>query len=671
MHDIWGFLNVAILLNQVFSIIGDNTDERSKLTRFSGCYAGCGRFGSYLLSFKLSNKICIEYCANNAYAFAATRDTFCGCTNSLLSLIPVKGRMGEEGNMNTKKSSCTTPCPDTDAYKNKKNCIGDNCCGGPSAYSTYATGKIDIATILATRIYNVVKLMKNLFGTEKSQVKNEHLHVKVVVKKYSDKKLRICEKSIDGVICQDTTETQSLQPVTLTQEKYTRETQHITPSMIKPLKGYQKTMDLTTMNGKLNKLMEVVDLTNTSNSVEAGFDAFISTNLTNKDDSKMYKWFQVFDEGFSFTGKYDAKQTMTETKISNRVNISAEVPKFGKGDIEFFQDYYDIAMKWKGTVVAAGKVELTWNNETRKIIDLKEFLSTEQRRFNMAGTLKFGDRRTISAVIKIQPAETGILTEDTIKDESKTIQIEPTVTVVGTSDFIDEETTKDDIKDECPKKQFKILDKCRHRFYINILHDKKIECESKFSGEEVCSLFCAQAGSLLRGKKESYTEVICSANSDENTTRDSEAVDALAKNSRNFCEDTFNGKNKFQLKSASGGYLLGGEKLGIVFEDKGKENWKNTIWDIHPTDKKGFYYVKLFESGNYLSRTASNEDDKKVEVSNSASKKMKSWNIVRRGENIELISWKGDSLHSPPETFKVTVKDRSDQNMEWKIVKIE
>ena len=415
MFEFGEFFNIFLFLNKViFTVVStgvisnaDNAKPISKLTRFSGCYSGCGQFGSSMISFHLTNEDCIQFCSMKAYVYAATHDTFCGCTNSLENLLPIGGRIGEEGAADTNKNRCTTSCPGTKAYKKGKPCRGDDCCGGPTAYSTYSTGNIDAATVLATRAYDVLKLMKNLFGDKKINLQRGTIRVKIAVKRQSDKHFRICEKNGDGVICEDKVKSSSLQPITFKQESYKREAQHITPSMIKPLEGFDKNIDLTTTGGKLKKTYVVADKTNTSNNVEAGFDTIISTDFSDKKDRQMFKWLRKFKEGFSFTGNYNqTEDTMTETKTTNTIEVEADVPQIGKGEMNFFQDYYDISVKWKSSIIASGKVELIWSKK-KKEVDLKDFLSTEQRRLYTVGTLRFGDRRTISAYIKLQAAETG------------------------------------------------------------------------------------------------------------------------------------------------------------------------------------------------------------------------------------------------------------------------
>ena len=130
----------------------------------------------------------------------------------------------------------------------------------------------------------------------------------------------------------------------------------------------------------------------------------------------------------------------------------------------------------------------------------------------------------------------GILSDSTIKDQSKSIQIEPNITVTNTTDTIDVETVKDDADKACTKSEFKVVDKCRHRVDIDLKHDKQMECESTFGGEEVCTLFCACAGSLFRGKKEHYTNIICPRKSDENTTRVAVSMKKLTSRSKIPCK---------------------------------------------------------------------------------------------------------------------------------------
>ena len=104
-------VKVFILITTAFVVVTRiPASSAAVVLRYSGCYGGCGKFGSYMISYRLLNEDCVSFCGGKAYVYAATRRIFCGCANSLLSLLPINGRAGED-NASGPRSQCKNPCP--------------------------------------------------------------------------------------------------------------------------------------------------------------------------------------------------------------------------------------------------------------------------------------------------------------------------------------------------------------------------------------------------------------------------------------------------------------------------------------------------------------------------------------------------------------------------------
>ena len=128
---------------------------------FEGCYSDADGMilqGTNTVLKYFSDNInsdCAEYCRESGYAIASTRGSNCYCTNSLPTPQLFSARSTNAGGAG---GSCVTPCPGTTLARQQlvRDCVGDECCGGPQAYSVYLVGSIDALKQLERRIVTSV-----------------------------------------------------------------------------------------------------------------------------------------------------------------------------------------------------------------------------------------------------------------------------------------------------------------------------------------------------------------------------------------------------------------------------------------------------------------------------------------------------------------------------------
>ena len=141
--------------------------------QFQGCYSDSD--GSILQnpstvsqSFSENlNSDCAEFCRDEGFAVSTTNGPTCYCTNTLPTPIIFSPRNADSGGVGGR---CVTPCPGTALAKleHPRDCIGDECCGGPTAYSVYLVGSIDALLQLERRVIQGLLsqdkyLLKDLF----------------------------------------------------------------------------------------------------------------------------------------------------------------------------------------------------------------------------------------------------------------------------------------------------------------------------------------------------------------------------------------------------------------------------------------------------------------------------------------------------------------------------
>lgn len=140
--------------NKYLNQTSSSAEKRTQVSRpihtitFQGCFGGEDGlvFETTNTGDNNYNLGCAEYCRDSGFIIAATRDAFCGCTNTVPSdriARPSESLSSGPG------SRCNMPCP---ASWSTDVCYADECCGGNDAYSVYVVGQIDVMKQLLRRI---------------------------------------------------------------------------------------------------------------------------------------------------------------------------------------------------------------------------------------------------------------------------------------------------------------------------------------------------------------------------------------------------------------------------------------------------------------------------------------------------------------------------------------
>ena len=125
---------------------------------FDGCYSDTnasvlGTTGIVLELPNNYNALCQQNCKEKGYAIASTKGKNCYCTNTFP--FPQLHPADDERSAGN-KGPCNVACPSSITAYLSVDCIGDECCGGPNAYSVYIVGQIDTLKQLQRRIINRV-----------------------------------------------------------------------------------------------------------------------------------------------------------------------------------------------------------------------------------------------------------------------------------------------------------------------------------------------------------------------------------------------------------------------------------------------------------------------------------------------------------------------------------
>ncbi len=127
---------------------------------FQGCFRGHDmNFDMEYTSRNNINLDCAEFCQDQGFVIAATKDEYCGCAQTLP--LPQLARP-EYANATGPSSECNLRCPGS---YNSGQCYDDECCGGPNAFTAYTTGPIDVLMQIMRRAKANVRNDKRYFMT--------------------------------------------------------------------------------------------------------------------------------------------------------------------------------------------------------------------------------------------------------------------------------------------------------------------------------------------------------------------------------------------------------------------------------------------------------------------------------------------------------------------------
>ena len=109
------------------------------------------------------NHDCIDKCAEDGFPISSTKGTTCYCTHDFPLARLHKGSDPEASGTD---GPCSTTCPGASIAGTNIPCVGEECCGGPNAYSVYLSGEIDLLKQFLLRITNSQTLDLEHIGDE-------------------------------------------------------------------------------------------------------------------------------------------------------------------------------------------------------------------------------------------------------------------------------------------------------------------------------------------------------------------------------------------------------------------------------------------------------------------------------------------------------------------------
>ena len=126
---------ICSLLFSPSSQAREKRNEKKSSIDFQGCYSA-NEFNPVkkFIDNKNLNLKCAKKCRDKAFVLAVTQGSTCGCSNDL---PPKQLARPEHSNSSGADSKCNMKCPG--AYT-RKQCEGDECCGGQNAFTVYTVG---------------------------------------------------------------------------------------------------------------------------------------------------------------------------------------------------------------------------------------------------------------------------------------------------------------------------------------------------------------------------------------------------------------------------------------------------------------------------------------------------------------------------------------------------
>ena len=148
-------LSCATILVASSPISGfEKPNKRASVTlRFEGCFSdSVNAILPNAQKYENSNNLnhdCVDKCAEAGFPISSTKGTSCYCTHDFP--LPRLHKANDPQASGT-DGPCSTTCPGASIAGTNTPCVGEECCGGPNAYSVYLSGEIDLLRQFLERI---------------------------------------------------------------------------------------------------------------------------------------------------------------------------------------------------------------------------------------------------------------------------------------------------------------------------------------------------------------------------------------------------------------------------------------------------------------------------------------------------------------------------------------
>ena len=404
-------------------------NKRASATlKFEGCFGDS--VNSILPSaqkYESSDNInhdCVDKCAEGGYAISSTKGTACYCTNDLP--LP-RLRKASDPKASGTDGPCSTTCPGASIAGTNTPCVGEECCGGPNAYSVYLSGEIDVLKQLLRRItasqtigYDDAHIKKACEEISKAAgYTGISLYLSIVAcQTASYYAVSACGTTITG------NQITSIQKCTLTtflkikKVEYTCENlaslpdKHVELEVVSlerliesedPINEELATnYDIVSDNSHgttdltVSKSYQVSTSFSESWSTRHGFDFKITIGVETEVGTIFAKAKNKFEltTGYSFTSTYSKTEG---TAISEKFSVKTVAAPGTKVITRFFKSQAPVQVNWRADILANGYVHVI---DILKVVGdktLVSLISDAKRRFFAFGTYDFGDRKMMIA----------------------------------------------------------------------------------------------------------------------------------------------------------------------------------------------------------------------------------------------------------------------------------
>ena len=399
--------------------------------RFEGCFSDTEN--KVLQSAKKfyatdnTNAECVDKCAEKAFAISSTKGSYCYCTNTL----PVP-RLWKANNKNASGISgpCSKACPGTRAAQRNIPCQGDECCGGPNAYSVYLSGEIDVLKQLLRRITSnqITRLGYDKYYRKDIDCDNpspKHEFFCLIAPFFESNfyyEVSAIARSVNSRGSQGIKNCTLRTGFQLRYENYSCADQISLPAKHAYLrvKSMERMMvqvetldeelatDYDIVNDNLKgsnnlKVIKTYDVTTSfseSWSTEHGFDVSVTVGAEFETDAILAKATTTFEAsaGYSFTSGYEKSKGID---VTESFSVETEASPGTKVTTRFFKSVVPVEVKWRANIFAYGYVRLTnafdRNNVKYSEQNIVGLLTYDEREFFAFGTLDYGQRKQMIA----------------------------------------------------------------------------------------------------------------------------------------------------------------------------------------------------------------------------------------------------------------------------------
>ena len=395
--------------------------------QFEGCFNDSAySIFNTAVKFQNSNNVnhdCVDKCAERGYAVSSTRGQYCYCTNTLPLPRLYQAR---EPQASGTDGPCSTTCPGASIAGTNTGCQGEECCGGPNAYSVYLSGEIDVLKQLLRRATAAKRAKDTRSAHEYCTILNplwiispiyQVLYIQCIntlAYEVSAYGRSVNSQGFQGI------KNCTLKTIIHTnQETYTCKDlgslpdQHIELRVVSIDKLIQSeepiqeelATDFDIVNDNLHgttdqtliKSYSVSTSFSESWSTEAGVDVTVKIGAEFEAGTLFTRAKSTFELSVGFSFSFGWSKTAANS-VTETFSVRTVAEPGTKVETRFFKSQYPVQVNWRANIFASGYVHVKdYFQENTQEMNLVEVLSYDQRGFFAFGTIDYGDRKTMIA----------------------------------------------------------------------------------------------------------------------------------------------------------------------------------------------------------------------------------------------------------------------------------